>query len=66
MAQAKKLQLTQGIIGALASFSETVPPARSPVPLVRLPAVRYCCVISRDAESEADLMGTQILFDAGI
>jgi Zn-dependent protease with chaperone function len=65
MAQAKKSQLTQGIIGGLGAIfgNSTVGQLAGAAGAFAGSSIllRY----SRDAESQADLMGTQILFDAG-
>ena len=65
MAQAKKSQFTQGIIGGLGAIfgNSTVGQLAGAAGAFAGSSIllRY----SRDAESQADLMGTQILFDSG-
>jgi hypothetical protein len=65
MAQAKKAQLTQGIVGGLGILfgNSTVGQIAGAAGAFAGSSIllRY----SRDAESQADLMGTQILFDSG-
>jgi hypothetical protein len=65
MAQAKKSQLTQGIIGGIGAIfgNSTVGQVAGAAGAFAGSSIllRY----SRDAESQADLMGTQILFDSG-
>jgi hypothetical protein len=65
MAQAKKSQLTQGLIGGLGAIfgNSTAGQLAGAAGAFAgsLTLLRY----SRDAESQADLMGTQILFDSG-
>jgi Zn-dependent protease with chaperone function len=65
MAQAKKSQLAQGFIGGLSAIfgNSTVGQLAGAAGAFAGSSIllRY----SRDAESQADLMGTQILFDSG-
>jgi len=65
MAQAKKAQLTQGIVGGLGAIfgDSTVGQIAGVAGAFAGSSIllRY----SRDAESQSDLMGTQILFDSG-
>jgi Zn-dependent protease with chaperone function len=65
MAQAKKSQLTQGIIGGFSAIFGNSTVAQLAGAAGAFAGSSILLRYSRDAESQADLMGTQILFDCG-
>jgi len=65
MAQAKKAQLTQGIIGGLGILFGNSTAGQIAGAAGAFAGSSILLRYSRDAESQADLMGTQILFDTG-
>ena len=65
MAQAKKAQLTQGIFGGISAIFGNSTAGQIASAAGGFAANSVLLRYSRDAESQSDLMGTQILFDSG-
>jgi len=65
MAQAKKAQLTQGIFGGLSAIFGNSTAGQIASAAGGFAANSVLLRYSRDAESQSDLMGTQILYDDG-